>query len=287
MNTTPTVESPATSNKQHQLEEWGAHCSLPSCNLLDFLPLKCPECHKTFCSSHYKPSLVSSDLDHLCEPLVLKTKEKENLPKPTRIPNSLGANQTKKCSYIKCKTLMLAPISCPHCQLTYCPSHRLEQDHLCQSFTSSSSSSSGNGTKNPGKNSNYADLLKNYLSNPVDSQSLKSSNPHHHPPSTSSSASKTSSLDPHHSSTDPNNPFSLKQHLSKIKSSQRSKAELQSQQKALEFRIKNQLLTEKDKQEIHRLNEEKRQKQTLKASSGPNPKAPPSSTSSSNDCCIV
>ncbi|PLW26069.1 hypothetical protein PCASD_25913 [Puccinia coronata f. sp. avenae] len=279
MNTASTL-SPAgrepqhQTHRQHQLEEWGAHCSLTTCNVLDFLPLQCPECHQTFCSSHFKPSLTSSDSDHPCEQLILKHKERENSHTPVRIPNSLEATRDKKCSYIKCKTIMLAPINCPGCKLSYCPSHRLEQDHLCKS--SNASSSSGSGSNVLGKNAaNYSNLVKNYL---VDSTASKSN-----PAPVPSSASKTSLEHQKNTSTDPN-PFSLKQHFSKIKSNQRSKAELESQQKALEFRMKNNLLTEKDKLEIDRLNEERRSK---KPPTSFREKTAGSKTSSSNDCCIV
>ncbi|OAV89315.1 hypothetical protein PTTG_01411 [Puccinia triticina 1-1 BBBD Race 1] len=276
MNTTTALDStaaPKNHANQHQLEEWGAHCSLQTCNLLDFLPLQCPECHKTFCSSHFKPSLVSSDSDHLCEPFILKKKQQERIPKPTR--TAVGAQQNKKCSYIKCKTIMLAPINCPSCTLSYCPSHRLEQDHLCKSFAPSSSDS---GPNNLGK---HVALLKNYLANPLDTHSSKPSpHPTANPPAPAPKISP-GDFDP--------NPFSLKQHLSKIKSNQRSKAELQSQQKALEFRIKNQLLTEKDKQEIRRLEDEKRQKQPPPTSSGTPITRPKQAnpSASSSDCCIV
>lgn len=30
----------------------GKHCSLPSCNQQDFLPVECPKCTKVFCSAH-------------------------------------------------------------------------------------------------------------------------------------------------------------------------------------------------------------------------------------------
>jgi len=281
MNNATAISSSDSSNnrpdKHQQLEEWGAHCSLTTCNLLDFLPLQCPECQKKFCSRHCKPSLISSDVDHRCEQLILKSKQAANSPHPVKIPNSLGTHQSKKCSYIKCKTIMLAPINCPSCKLSYCPSHRLQQDHLCKSFNPSSSSDPG--SKDLGMNVNFSNLLKNHLVNPLDPQAFKSK-----PPTAAPSASSTISSPDAQKNSSPNpNPFSLKQHISKIKSNQRSKAELESQQKALEFRIKNQLLTEKDKLEIRRLNEEKRQRQTPSSSGN----SLGSKTNTSNDCCIV
>jgi hypothetical protein len=36
--------------------EHSAHCSLPSCNTLDFLPLSCPHCTLKFCRDHSNPS---------------------------------------------------------------------------------------------------------------------------------------------------------------------------------------------------------------------------------------
>ncbi|KAH9464307.1 hypothetical protein Pst134EA_002722 [Puccinia striiformis f. sp. tritici] len=222
MNTTTTATATANNHKnQHQLEEWGAHCSLTTCNLLDFLPLQCPECHKTFCSSHFKPSLISSDTDHLCEPFISKSKEKERV-----IPTPSGpSTPTKKCSYTKCKTLLLAPINCPNCTLSFCPSHRLAQDHLCHASSSIPTPA----------NSNYSTIVKNYWT----SNSLVSVKPI----SNTAQLSDTSGIKD-------NTSFSFKHHINQIQSQKRSKAELISQQKALEFRIKNNLLTEKDKLDL-------------------------------------
>lgn len=36
------------------LPQIGAHCSLPSCNVLDFLPMVC-QCKASFCSQHISP----------------------------------------------------------------------------------------------------------------------------------------------------------------------------------------------------------------------------------------
>ena len=36
----------------------GAHCSLPSCNLNDFLPIRCL-CHQLFCRDHIAPDVHS------------------------------------------------------------------------------------------------------------------------------------------------------------------------------------------------------------------------------------
>jgi hypothetical protein len=38
------------------LAQIGAHCSLPSCNVLDFLPIVC-QCKAYFCSQHISPDL--------------------------------------------------------------------------------------------------------------------------------------------------------------------------------------------------------------------------------------
>lgn len=41
----------------------GAHCSLPSCNALDFLPIVCPHCSAPFCGRHAPPSSHSCPSD--------------------------------------------------------------------------------------------------------------------------------------------------------------------------------------------------------------------------------
>ncbi|EGU12665.1 hypothetical protein RTG_01215 [Rhodotorula toruloides ATCC 204091] len=43
--------------------ELGAHCSLPSCNALDFLPIVCLHCSASFCGRHAPPSSHSCPSD--------------------------------------------------------------------------------------------------------------------------------------------------------------------------------------------------------------------------------
>lgn len=44
----------------------GTHCSLTTCSSLDFLPIKCSLCLKTFCKDHSTPSNNSTSTTHSC-----------------------------------------------------------------------------------------------------------------------------------------------------------------------------------------------------------------------------
>lgn len=66
----------------------GTFCSLPICHTVDFLPLTCPYCHLTFCTSHALPASL-----HTCpnDPTLLRVqgsrfdqKFDEFLPDPNR-----------------------------------------------------------------------------------------------------------------------------------------------------------------------------------------------------------
>lgn len=296
MNSVSNSSSSPTSKLQAidraRLEDWGTRCSLPNCNLLDFLPFSCPECSKSFCSNHFKPSLVSSDVDHLCEKFILRS-ENQSSSKPGSLPKKVDEPQTnrKLCSYNKCKTIMLAPIQCPSCQRSYCPTHRLAQDHLCTTSHSTIATTSSSSTKDR-KNSHTNNPInfnpiKNYFSSPTTHPRVK-------PRPSSPATTPSSNSSTHPPRPDPLNPiklvddlhqFSLNDTLFKFKSNQRNKSELESQQKALEFRIKNGLLTDRDRQEIQKRAEARKHTQPSMPST--KDKSQKANHPSSSDCCIV
>ncbi|KAF9562131.1 hypothetical protein CPC08DRAFT_706851 [Agrocybe pediades] len=101
--------------------EIGAHCSLPSCNVLDFLPITC-SCSKTFCSNHISPEL------HHC-PLLNQTS-----PNPSTSDNPLP-----RCCFKECHKLALESRTtdgnhtCTACRQNFCVDHRFPDVHNCVS----------------------------------------------------------------------------------------------------------------------------------------------------------
>jgi len=102
-----------------ELPDLGHHCSWLECQQLDFLPITCVHCKKSFCKDHYpaethscpeKPNHVVADLASLSRP--------ENYP----------------CCVEGCGRHELSPITCPHCNVQVCLAHRHQQDHSCKSL---------------------------------------------------------------------------------------------------------------------------------------------------------
>ncbi|GAA5984969.1 hypothetical protein JCM5350_000084 [Sporobolomyces pararoseus] len=57
------MTSPAQDSTSPPPSNVGTHCSLSSCNALDFLPIKCNYCSSSFCRHHASPSSHSCPLD--------------------------------------------------------------------------------------------------------------------------------------------------------------------------------------------------------------------------------
>lgn len=93
----------------------GQHCSFQSCNLLDFLPIKCDLCLLTFCKEH---AFITS---HNC----VKFND--------RVVTDAGKNplQYYECKFESCDQKELVAIECEFCKLNFCLKHRLPVDHVC------------------------------------------------------------------------------------------------------------------------------------------------------------
>ncbi|EDV33231.1 uncharacterized protein Dana_GF21585 [Drosophila ananassae] len=125
----------------------GQHCSEPSCNLLDFLPVKCDSCDKVFCASHYNYERHSCPGAHrknvqvpIC-PLC-----REPVPTPPGVQPDVTVGQhidqqckseskkiyTNRCHAKGCKRKELVPVKCSQCHLNFCLRHRHTSDHDCQ-----------------------------------------------------------------------------------------------------------------------------------------------------------
>ncbi|UJR38256.1 hypothetical protein I4U23_030929 [Adineta vaga] len=98
------------------VELLGTHCEYPQCNTLDFLPVHCIYCSKTFCKRH------GSAPDHSCISL-----------QQTDSITSSNSSSFLPCAYTQgCKS-QKSPISftCPLCLKNFCVEHRHFDDHEC------------------------------------------------------------------------------------------------------------------------------------------------------------
>lgn len=136
----PTSETSETYTKMSvaDVEAIGAHCQMPFCHQLDFLPFRCESCRGKFCLDHRTESA------HDCPKAGTWARERRqrNSPAPTSYaptqkPNVL--NHEQQCSNVSCKTLVNTPLTpgihCPNCNRQYCLKHRMREDHDCAKLT--------------------------------------------------------------------------------------------------------------------------------------------------------
>jgi hypothetical protein len=98
------------------VELLGTYCEFPECNTLDFLPIYCFHCSKTFCKQH------GSAPDHSCI----------SLSQPNALIPS-NCSSLLPCAYLNgCKS-QKSPISftCSLCVNNFCVEHRHIDDHQC------------------------------------------------------------------------------------------------------------------------------------------------------------
>nr|AAW25791.1 SJCHGC01263 protein [Schistosoma japonicum] len=130
----------------------GANCSVPTCRMLDFLPVRCSGCHGVFCKDHYLYD------NHNCKSPDIRDKQVPVCPlcgtvvplKPGELPDVKvgdhidtacrskpalelkGKLFTNACCMPRCKKKELVPFICARCKLNFCILHRNELDHNCQ-----------------------------------------------------------------------------------------------------------------------------------------------------------
>ncbi|THH20080.1 hypothetical protein EW146_g1182 [Bondarzewia mesenterica] len=155
--------SSVTPGRDQQLLFIGQQCSDRSCQLVDFLPIKCQHCSQPFCADHYLPAAHRCDKydEHqhnrvapscpLCNiPIAIPPGEDPNIRMERHFNydcsvmtgKSGKAKSTPTCAKAKCGKVLFAPIPCEKCKEQFCPSHRFPVDHNCPSLISSSSPSS-------------------------------------------------------------------------------------------------------------------------------------------------
>uniref|UniRef100_A0A8C6AXC2 Zinc finger AN1-type containing 2B n=1 Tax=Monodon monoceros TaxID=40151 RepID=A0A8C6AXC2_MONMO len=89
-----------------EFPDLGAHCSEPSCQRLDFLPLKCDACSGIFCADHVAYA------QHHCGSAYQKI-------------------FTNKCERSGCRQREMMKLTCDHCGRNFCIKHRHPLDHDC------------------------------------------------------------------------------------------------------------------------------------------------------------
>lgn len=131
--------------------EVGTHCNNPTCNRLDFLPIKCQYCKKTFCSDHFqlsnhdcphKSSLDSSQIPTcpICKkqvPFLDKHRSPDEaisacIDSGCKSPKKEKKFDPHKCCKKGCKKKELVPIKCGDCQQNFCIAHRTADSHNCK-----------------------------------------------------------------------------------------------------------------------------------------------------------
>ncbi|TKA78015.1 hypothetical protein B0A49_01597 [Cryomyces minteri] len=133
------------------VEAIGAHCQMPFCHVLDFLPFRCESCHGSFCLDHRTES------GHSCPQAGAwararrrQQQQQQQQQQPTTSspssmlnasssPSSPKSNTpTKHCASPHCKTAIDGPLKtgvhCATCNRSYCLKHRLREDHACASL---------------------------------------------------------------------------------------------------------------------------------------------------------
>jgi len=134
-----------------EFPDLGKHCSESFCRQIDFLPVNCDACQKTFCSDHFTyskhncPSAYKKDVQvpvcPLCSaPVPAKRGEIPDVAVSLHIDNDCASDPavkkrkiyTNRCSKKGCKVKELIPVNCDSCHLNHCLTHRHPQDHNCE-----------------------------------------------------------------------------------------------------------------------------------------------------------
>lgn len=116
-----------------ELPHLGEHCSLKSCNKLDYLPVTCALCKRIFCTQHgYSADSHSCPEKHLIVDVTVEVCEKCK----QRIDGNEShickkLKRTHQCTVAKCKSRIVMPLSCRECYQIVCPRHRFPSDHKC------------------------------------------------------------------------------------------------------------------------------------------------------------
>lgn len=132
----PPQDEPAsyTAMEVGDVENIGAHCQMPYCGLLDFLPFRCESCHGKFCLDH------RSETAHNCAKAGAWARARARPTGSTTTPSTTSSKPNiltheKQCADPACKILIetaLTPgVHCETCNRKYCLKHRMRENHNC------------------------------------------------------------------------------------------------------------------------------------------------------------
>ncbi|KAI8443286.1 hypothetical protein BY996DRAFT_8278363 [Phakopsora pachyrhizi] len=279
MNMRTLDDQSSSSSSLGNIQEWGSHCSLKSCNTLDFLPIRCESCFKPFCSDHFRPSTKSNETStHQCQIYTFQQQQQQQQLTTLNNPDSSKLQGFNKrlpiCSQNSCKTTLIQPIRCPNCRLDYCPRHRLNSDHSC---THSSISTPPSNSDKPNSSNHFTVLNTRFGSlNPTQlflkkpSTSLLISSPSDRPLTKTvtdrikiSTASNNVNTNEKRQTTDRSTGL-----FSKLVDGKRADLELESKRTALEFRAERGILSDRDKLELIELQRQRKTVVVVGSSSG-------------------
>uniref|UniRef100_A0A915EPL3 AN1-type domain-containing protein n=1 Tax=Ditylenchus dipsaci TaxID=166011 RepID=A0A915EPL3_9BILA len=132
-----------------EFPDFGKHCSVPECRLLEFLPMKCDACTSILCSQHilydahrcqsaYRKN-IQVPVCPLCNKPVPTAKNElpdqkvgEHIDRDCKSdPAKQKRNDDLQCSMLTCKKRELVPINCRDCRRNFCLNHRHTSEHNC------------------------------------------------------------------------------------------------------------------------------------------------------------
>ncbi|XP_059783403.1 AN1-type zinc finger protein 2B isoform X1 [Balaenoptera ricei] len=133
-----------------EFPDLGAHCSEPSCQRLDFLPLKCDACSGIFCADHvayaqhHCGSAYEKDIQvpvcPLCNvPVPVARGEPPDRAVGEHIDGDCRSDPaqqkrkifTNKCERSGCRQREMMKLTCDRCGRNFCIKHRHPLDHDC------------------------------------------------------------------------------------------------------------------------------------------------------------
>ncbi|KAI9282176.1 hypothetical protein BY458DRAFT_486498 [Sporodiniella umbellata] len=135
-----------------ELPQVGKYCQLQNCSSLDFLPVTCPSCQKTFCGDHRLPinhnCLQQNQIDVLkCEKCSKLIKSPPGLSSETTLREHIQSNCVlhrvqeigafnRECALKGCcdVDVRVGPVLCEGCNRKYCLRHRHPSSHECTSL---------------------------------------------------------------------------------------------------------------------------------------------------------
>ena len=144
MATTDNSES-YTMLETQDVEAIGAHCQMPFCHQLDFLPFRCDSCHSTYCLDH------RSETSHQCPKAGewARNRRRNSVGRATGVPLAQKPNVATgtQCYETQCKTFVdgirNTGVRCDGCNRMYCLKHRMREDHDCKNVVPLGGKASG------------------------------------------------------------------------------------------------------------------------------------------------